>query len=244
MLDRKKLADIADAEAKRGLVWAPGSEATKFTKKFEGVFGKGRFSWCAAFVTWCCEKAGLKVPVHAPSKFGYTFALVEAWQQWAIDAGFYHDNDGKFKPQRGDIVCFDWDQVNVNQKDADWEDHIGIYSDAGPSGTHYVSEGNTGNRTARKMRYDRMIQGYIRIPETFVFAGDRPEEKAEELKLGSKGPAVMKLQEDVKRHGFDPGPVDGEYGPRTEKAVKAFQRAKDMKIDGIAGPLTLARLAK
>lgn len=44
------------------------------------------------------------------------------------------------------------------------------------------------------------------------------------LRLGDTGPAVAELQELLRANGFDPGPVDGIFGPRTEAAVVAAQR--------------------
>lgn len=38
--------------------------------------------------------------------------------------------------------------------------------------------------------------------------------------------------------GYDPGKIDGEDGPRTQAAVKAFQTAHGLVPDGIVGPLT------
>jgi peptidoglycan hydrolase-like protein with peptidoglycan-binding domain len=36
--------------------------------------------------------------------------------------------------------------------------------------------------------------------------------------------------------------ADGIFGSRTERAVKAFQRAKGLGVDGIVGPATYAKL--
>lgn len=38
--------------------------------------------------------------------------------------------------------------------------------------------------------------------------------------------------------GYDPGPIDGEWGDRTKAAVEQFQRARGLVVDGIVGPLT------
>src|ERR1700751_5359977 len=53
---------------------------------------------------------------------------------------------------------------------------------------------------------------------------------------------VRSLQRRLEGQGYSPGPIDGRYGPRTETAVDAFQRARGLRVDGIAGPLTLAAL--
>ncbi|WP_317987897.1 peptidoglycan-binding domain-containing protein [Hyalangium gracile] len=62
------------------------------------------------------------------------------------------------------------------------------------------------------------------------------------LKQGSKGAAVTNLQNLLSRHGFNPGPADGQFGPKTTAAVKAFQSAKGLTADGVVGPKTWARL--
>ena len=43
--------------------------------------------------------------------------------------------------------------------------------------------------------------------------------------------------------GFDPGPIDGIRGPRTEAAVRAFQHSRDLVVDGIVGPKTRTAFA-
>lgn len=54
----------------------------------------------------------------------------------------------------------------------------------------------------------------------------------------SERPAVESIQEALKRHGFDPGPVDGIYGPRTQNAVRAYQHSRGLVSDGLVGPIT------
>src|SRR5690606_15753656 len=38
--------------------------------------------------------------------------------------------------------------------------------------------------------------------------------------------------------GYVPGPVDGVFGPKTTRAIRAFQNNLGLKTDGIAGPRT------
>ena len=58
------------------------------------------------------------------------------------------------------------------------------------------------------------------------------------LRPGSSGQAVRELQQALKGLGYDPGAVDGHFGPRTESAVKAFQKAQGLAVDGIVGDIT------
>jgi peptidoglycan hydrolase-like protein with peptidoglycan-binding domain len=62
------------------------------------------------------------------------------------------------------------------------------------------------------------------------------------LKLDSHGPAVTALQQSLKTHGFDPGQIDGEFGPGTEAAVMAFQKSENLEADGTVGSATSAKL--
>ncbi|MFO0594850.1 MAG: peptidoglycan-binding protein [Myxococcaceae bacterium] len=62
------------------------------------------------------------------------------------------------------------------------------------------------------------------------------------LRGGSRGAGVEDLQKKLKEAGFDPGPLDGQFGPKTREAVMAYQRAKGLAVDGIVGPQTRASL--
>lgn len=62
------------------------------------------------------------------------------------------------------------------------------------------------------------------------------------LRRGAEGALVEQLQRALAGGGFGPGAMDGRFGPATEAALVAFQRAHGLLPDGIAGPLTWARL--
>ena len=58
------------------------------------------------------------------------------------------------------------------------------------------------------------------------------------LKKGSNDPAVRDLQEALKALGYDPGPIDGVFGENTDSAVRKFQQAREIPVDGIVGRVT------
>jgi peptidoglycan hydrolase-like protein with peptidoglycan-binding domain len=64
------------------------------------------------------------------------------------------------------------------------------------------------------------------------------------LTKGDRGPRVKLLQKELKAHGFDPGPIDGDFGPLTLAAVIDFQarhsdaRRIPLVVDGEVGALT------
>jgi hypothetical protein len=76
------------------------------------------------------------------------------------------------------------------------------------------------------------------------FAPEELENSAQavNLKFGSTGAAVIKLQQRLRDKGFNPGAVDGAFGENTEVAVKAFQRSVGLKDDGIVGTNTRTAL--
>jgi len=58
------------------------------------------------------------------------------------------------------------------------------------------------------------------------------------------GEDVRQLQAELQQAGFDPGDVDGIFGASTDAAVRQFQQAKGLTVDGAVGPITLAALAQ
>ena len=55
-------------------------------------------------------------------------------------------------------------------------------------------------------------------------------------------PAVKRIQKALLAAGYDPGPLDGSFGPMTTAAVIAFQASKGLAPDGEVGKLTLAAM--
>ncbi len=58
------------------------------------------------------------------------------------------------------------------------------------------------------------------------------------LKKGSQNQKVRLLQERLGKLGYNPGPADGIFGPKTERAVLDFQREKGLSMDGVVGAET------
>jgi murein endopeptidase len=75
---------------------------------------------------------------------------------------------------------------------------------------------------------------------------DAPGSGPPVLRRGATGPAVRELQTRLNLWlaavGKPPITVDGDFGPRTEAVVKAFQGGMGLVVDGIVGPVTWERL--
>lgn len=105
----------------------------------------------------------------------------------------------------------------------------------------------------RKNAYDTKMAAafakWRRIPDTPWTPPDKPADvlspiRAKMVSRGMRGADVSALQERLVLAGHYNGAIDGVFGPMTEDAVKAFQRAAGVLVDGYAGPQTLAALDK
>ncbi|MFD6638335.1 peptidoglycan-binding protein [Micromonospora chalcea] len=63
------------------------------------------------------------------------------------------------------------------------------------------------------------------------------------LRAGNSGGDVAELQRQLTRRGYKVA-ADGEFGPKTKAAVLAFQKARKLTRDGIAGRQTITTLRK
>lgn len=103
----------------------------------------GRVEWCAIFVSYNAEKAGVKM-----DRFAYCPTGIEnfkAKNQWL---------EGGKLPKSGNIIFFDWDGDSIS-------DHVGIVEKV-ENGVVYTIEGNSGDKIA-KQNYGKnspYIMGY------------------------------------------------------------------------------------
>ena len=70
----------------------------------------------------------------------------------------------------------------------------------------------------------------------------RPRIGSRLMKIGRRGWDVAALQFLLARRGYSPGGIDGDFGPATDAAVRSFQRAHGLTVDGLAGPNTIRAL--
>lgn len=89
-----------------------------------------------------------------------------------------------------------------------------------------------------------LARGVTPLARLAAPAPARPEDRRP-IRAGHEGAEVAEVQALLKKHGFDLE-VDEDFGPATERAVRDFQRRRELfPTDGVVGPLTWkALLAK
>ena len=180
--------------------------------------------WCDAFVDFVilktCEHFGKGAETARMVLGGdfddYTYNSVALYKK----AGRWSNT-----PHRGDQIFFGG------------SGHTGMVTSV-ESGTVHTIEGNKGDEV-RRCSYSTStpsIIGYGR-PRYDLITGKLTAADMPLIKKGSKGDAVKKLQEMLNAKGYKLT-EDGDFGSKTEAAVKAYQRANGLEVDGEVGPMT------
>ena len=206
--------------------------------------------WCAAFVSAVGKKAGLESILFAECACDPMIALYQK-------AGRFEEQDSAV-PRPGDLIFYDWQDSGVGDCRGS-SDHVGIVLELSGNLIRAI-EGNKSDAVGlREMHIDaRYIRGYGKpdylgladAPEKHETAGEskRAEESAPEdkrcavclatLRRGDKGECVRALQLLLIGRGFRCGPwgADGDFGGATYGALYQFQRARQLEVDGVAGP--------
>ncbi|WP_067924098.1 GH25 family lysozyme [Alicyclobacillus shizuokensis] len=84
------------------------------------------------------------------------------------------------------------------------------------------------------------LVGKVQTPARAVVTA--PSSTRPTLRMGDKGADVIQLQLLLYRIGQHPGAVDGIFGVQTQSALKAFQAACGIAVDGICGPQSWSHL--
>ena len=115
----------------------------------------GHVPWCACFVSWCENQAGLISTDQAPM-----FTWCGQGAQWFADRGQFRYRE-EYTPAPGDIIFFSWS----GDQRLGGLDHVGIVESVDETYIHTV-EGNSSDMCKRNQyaRHDTDVIGYGIIP--------------------------------------------------------------------------------
>ena len=178
------------------------------------------FAWCGLTVGYCMAKAGIE-PV-----FGTTettrFLFATSWLAFGTPV--------TTAPQPGDVLIFDF---------GGGDHHVTLFEKDNGDGRYACRGGNQGH-SANVTNFPKSRLMGIRRPNAAGAA--LPVVSSGTLAPGSEGRLITAVQSALAAAGFDPGGVDGEFGPLTSSAVSNFQRARNLPITGVVDPATLQSL--
>lgn len=224
-----------------------GSNKVKYNTEYYGREVQGvAYPWCCVFIYWIFKECGMSKLFYGGNKTAYC-PTVES----------YYKSKGQWynTPKVGDLVLFDFSGKGIAE-------HIGILEKINADGTYTTIEGNTslssndnGGAVMRRIRRKSVIRGFARPNyETTTKIEVENIDKGVKtvditltvLRKGSKGNEVKTLQRLLTALGYSCGDsgVDGDFGNATLSAVKKFQKAKKLEIDGIVGKMSWTALLK
>lgn len=223
---------VAQAQSQVGY-----KEGRNNDNKYGREYGLNNAAYCCIGMWWCFKHANASNLFYDGGKVASCTAL---WN-WAYKKGLAVS---KYNVRKGDIVMFDWD----GSGDCD---HVGIVEAAGSSQVTTIefntSKGNSGSQSNGDGVY-RRYRPYSKIAKAYrpkydgassnTTTGGTCNVTVQEVKNGSNSASCYVLQAFLKSKGYYTGKVDGIAGSLTEKAIKAFQKAKGLSQDGIAGTNT------
>jgi hypothetical protein len=168
-----RLAAIARAEAElepAGDLCLAGPQIEKYLSLFRETMNRRAgtrqysdlsigYSWCVAFVYYCCIKAGFEIKPEPSQFINGSLAAVSTWAAWASSPGNHMLLAPTQTPEIGDIVLFDRILEDTSL------DHIGIVVGVG-SDVITTAEGNVHNRGGIfTRRLNVHINSFIRLRE-------------------------------------------------------------------------------
>lgn len=196
-------------------------------------------AWCATFVSAVAIQ--LCYTDIMPTECSCN-KLIELYKK----LGVWVENENR-TPNPGDILFYDWEDDGKGDNTGR-SDHVGIVEKVA-DGKITVIEGNYKNAVTRRTLSvnGKYIRGYA-LPKYDAENAENKEGvctvELNVLKKGAKGNEVKAMQTLLIGYGFSCGSsgADGDFGSNTDKAVRAYQKAKGLSVDGSCGPKTWAKL--
>ena len=197
--------------------------------KYGEWYGLDYNPWCAMFVSWCADQAGV---IDKTGRFAYC----PSWVNWAKENGLWLDREEK--PQPGDIVFFS------NGSEAC---HVGIVESRNGSESVTTIEGNTSTSSndnggavmRRTRRYGSVgsswyILGFLR-PDwdgDTVYEVEQSEDAEATAETASEGGSdwVARLQAECNAQGYSSQEVDGIPGSNTLNGCPQLGRSSKGNI--------------
>lgn len=249
-LEKKTTANLDSKTANAGY-----NNCTKYARDLAkaGYYqaSKQGTAWCDVFVDWCHYIAAGKDAKKAQDMICQT-GLYGAGCGFSMQ---YYKNQNRFyksNPQPGDQIFFGTSNSVT---------HTGIVTKV-VNGRVYTVEGNTSSAAgvvangggvfekSYELGYGKIV-GYGRPKYIKESAKTEPAKTSNAttgvcnvelniLKNGSKGSQVKALQLLLIGYGYSCGRwgADGNFGASTLTAVKKYQKAKGLTVDGVVGPAT------
>lgn len=197
--------------------------------------------WCATFVSAVAVQVGYTDIIPTECSCSKMIELLKK-------LGSFVENDA-YVPNPGDILFYDWDDNGLGDN-KNGPDHVGIVEKVSGN-TITVIEGNYSQSVKRRniAVNGKYIRGYgvpkydAETAKTTTTKGDYTMEMRN-LKKGCKGEDVRALQILLIGRGYSCGSygADGSFGGATDTAVRNYQEAKGLEVDGVAGKNTMSSL--
>ena len=217
--------------------------------KYGAWAGDPAAQWCAEFQCWCVDQVDQRwgtsllrnvYPFYTSSNTGKNWFIragryvvrkgrVEGWGYEWLKGSSTFIRSGDYIPQPGDWVFFNWGGGSDTE-------HVALVefctcdTYSGEVLIHVI-EGNKPSAVARDTYglNDPAILGYGTVHDVADIT----------MCFGNQGEKVRLLQEKLSYLGFlDPSLVTGHFGDGTAEAVRAYQSARGLQVNGIANMKT------
>lgn len=209
--------------------------------------------WCATYASAVAIACGLTdiMPTECSCA-----KMVELYKK----LGRWKETDS-YVPKLGDLVMYDWDDSGSGDNKGN-PDHVGIVTYISGNSMKIIEGNKTDSVAYRALSVNgKYIRGYCLPDYASKASGAKVEQPKVEttvsqsavpnvyysvrlpaLKLGSAGAAVKTMQLLLLTKGYDVLAEYGSVGDKTETALKAYQKANSLEVDGKCGEKTWTAL--